>query len=1162
MRMDLCAKGFFLCFFLILFFSQANAIDVSENISADTTWGTVDSPYTVTTDVIVNSGITLTIDPGVVVNFLDNTALTVNGTLIARGAPSVPPGTPRNPIIFTSSVVGERWKHISFHVGSDAVYDMGGAYQSGSIIEIAIVENAGNQTDTGIYGAIQLNNAHPFLNDITVQNNTVSGIYGNNLSSEIKILASTISNNSSTSGFGGGGIYLGGVTGSQANIGFNTIQNNNADSHGGGVYIQQFDSLILENNPSISGNQAVGIDFSGGGIYVNQLGGTTTSNRIVGNTIVSNTADGDGGGIWVDNANMTIENNKIKNNDAFGGEGGGLFIGADAAAVISITKNMLVGNNAVSNGGSSHINDGAHTVSGNVIYKNTTGSAGHGAGIDVHDGTSTITGNVIAENSSGKQVLNMLGVTAATGNAIVNNKVNFLSAFESSSLTNFSDNTVVGNSTPDNLFVIENTVVTPMVNNNNIFNNLANLTFITLNANLNADSNWWGTNVLEDIQNMVSNINNASTEITTATPHAAPLVTVPISPPDSVSVTVGAAGFTVTWNANPEADVAGYNVYSGTSQVPDIKTFDDAGNVLEYIIPLPPPPNKNVYYIAVTAYDSGAGQGGDDPATEYVNEDQTSGVESWFSLQQAVSLFEADLSVAIVSDVGASINAGDPVTYTVTVTNNGPDVANNIVVASVLPIGSIFVSAPSACTEKNGTVTCNIIELAGVNPDNSATFDIVTTAPVEGGLHTNSVSVSSIDIDTVATNDSAFAEINVVTISDLSVEISAPASVVIGGSLTYRVTVINNGPSIANNVQLVSTLPGLATFVSTFGAGVCEESSGIVTCTLSELKNRSFNNTAVFNIIVDAPAATQMLSSTMVASADEIDPDGSNNTAVINTSVILGADLSIVLNGPVSVTSGESMTYSAAITNIGPDTANNIVFTSTLPTGAQFVSASSGCAESGGVVTCDILSLNSGAPGNTASIDISINAPDAAGTITTTAAVAADEADPLVSNNSALVDTDVIRETDLSVAVSADSSVTVGGSINYSITVTNNGPKSANNIVVEITLPAGTTFVSASNGCTQNNTIVTCDISTLDSLSPNNVALLEYTVTASSIAGTSTSNVTVTADENDLDESNDTATVTTTVNAKSSGGGGAFGPLIFVFVCWVYLVMLRKRKVI
>ena len=64
----------------------------------------------------------------------------------------------------------------------------------------------------------------------------------------------------------------------------------------------------------------------------------------------------------------------------------------------------------------------------------------------------------------------------------------------------------------------------------------------------------------------------------------------------------------------------------------------------------------------------------------------------------------ADLSVA-KDDSPDPVTEGDDVTYTITLTNNGPDAATGVLLTDTLPAGATFVSASSGCTEVSGVVT-------------------------------------------------------------------------------------------------------------------------------------------------------------------------------------------------------------------------------------------------------------------------------------------------------------------------------------------------------------------------------------------------------------------------------------------------------------------------
>ena len=73
-----------------------NTVSYGGAIATSMTWTKVGSPYVITETITVNSGVTLTIEPGVIVKGgMTSQQLTINGTLIANG-------TPEEPIYFTS----------------------------------------------------------------------------------------------------------------------------------------------------------------------------------------------------------------------------------------------------------------------------------------------------------------------------------------------------------------------------------------------------------------------------------------------------------------------------------------------------------------------------------------------------------------------------------------------------------------------------------------------------------------------------------------------------------------------------------------------------------------------------------------------------------------------------------------------------------------------------------------------------------------------------------------------------------------------------------------------------------------------------------------------------------------------------------------------------
>jgi uncharacterized repeat protein (TIGR01451 family) len=99
---------------------------------------------------------------------------------------------------------------------------------------------------------------------------------------------------------------------------------------------------------------------------------------------------------------------------------------------------------------------------------------------------------------------------------------------------------------------------------------------------------------------------------------------------------------------------------------------------------------------------------------------------------------------------------------------------------------------------------------------------------------------------------------------------------------------------------------------------------------------------------------------------------------------------------------GEDITYELAVANAGPADATGVTLVDTLPVGVTFVSASAGCAEAAGVVTCDIGDLAAGA---SVEITIVVTAPAEPATLTNSAEVSGEQPDSLVDNNTDSFDT-------------------------------------------------------------------------------------------------------------------------------------------------------------
>jgi uncharacterized repeat protein (TIGR01451 family) len=256
----------------------------------------------------------------------------------------------------------------------------------------------------------------------------------------------------------------------------------------------------------------------------------------------------------------------------------------------------------------------------------------------------------------------------------------------------------------------------------------------------------------------------------------------------------------------------------------------------------------------------------------------------------------ADLTVRKEASSG-TVLAGNELTYTIWITNNGPLPAQNVRVTD--------------------TLTC---DLGTLNPDGVATVNIrvrVNSNTSEGTL-ANQVIVGTDTLDDPA-NNTATVSTAVQTQADLSLTLrDEPDPVVAGTLLTYTLTLTNAGPSDARGVQVTLTLPsGLTVLGLSPSQGTC----GMSTCALGDV-SAGGTATLLLRARVNAGTPAGSLTLSAQASASTPDPNPASNTAAETTTVQTQADLSLTLRDePDPVVGGTLLTYTLTLTNAGPSDA-------------------------------------------------------------------------------------------------------------------------------------------------------------------------------------------------------------------------------------------------
>jgi uncharacterized repeat protein (TIGR01451 family) len=342
--------------------------------------------------------------------------------------------------------------------------------------------------------------------------------------------------------------------------------------------------------------------------------------------------------------------------------------------------------------------------------------------------------------------------------------------------------------------------------------------------------------------------------------------------------------------------------------------------------------------------------------------------------------------------------------------------------------------------------------------------------------------------DPVDGKDAFVAKIGGVFVPEGSADLSltktaSPDPLLLGGVLTYTLEVTNNGPAAASSVWLLDALPPGVTPVNP----PCpfDAVNNTITCQWASVPVGTLVVTiqvtpTVVGTITNH-AKVWAAASPALAVPPTCDPDGSNNSASVETQVLPAADLEVTKSGPPTAPQGGPLTYTLTVTNHGPSDATGVVVTDTLPANVTLVQAP-GCQSDNAApptLTCFVGNLSSGQ-----SVSFAVTVVVGPGpTVTNTASVTGAEADPDPQNNDSTAVTTVTLETDLQVTSSdAPDPVDIGAILTYTLEAKNNGPSPATGVTLTDTLAVNVSFLSAP-GCTYvaQTLKVTCLVGNLGS---------------------------------------------------------------------------------
>ncbi len=326
----------------------------------------------------------------------------------------------------------------------------------------------------------------------------------------------------------------------------------------------------------------------------------------------------------------------------------------------------------------------------------------------------------------------------------------------------------------------------------------------------------------------------------------------------------------------------------------------------------------------------------------------------------------ADLS--IVKSHTQAARVGDPLKFTLAVTNHGPSVARQVTVRDALPAGLTFVSATGdgwTCTAAAGVVTCDLAGPLAAGADATPITLVVTVEPGAYPAVDNTATVHTTTPDPKPGNDSSTDHVTVPPLVDLAISKSHRDPVSVGKQATYRLKVVNHGPTAdPGPVRVTDVLPDGLTFVSATGPGWdCSAAKSTVTCVAAAGLKVGETSTITLKVTVGPAAFPSVVNVATVTSGAE-DTDSTNNTASDPATVRSAVELTV--DKTLLSLTHSTATYRITVGNRGPNnTSTDIVVVDELPAALSYVEVSGRgwtCQAAAKTVTCTYPDVLEGPP--------------------------------------------------------------------------------------------------------------------------------------------------------------------------------------------------------
>ena len=379
----------------------------------------------------------------------------------------------------------------------------------------------------------------------------------------------------------------------------------------------------------------------------------------------------------------------------------------------------------------------------------------------------------------------------------------------------------------------------------------------------------------------------------------------------------------VLWNDVPAADPSVYCEITGSAPAQSLECeFGD----------LDPGDSVEVQVSSSTSADEGC-------ESTTLNNTATAAASNHDEIEASDSITVncPDLKIEKTPD-GAVVNAGDEISFTITVTSNGPGTAYDVELDDALPGDFAWAEDPDVpeCSITGSDLHCDIGDLA-----TGESFSVTVSAQTDGEDCGESAYLNTAVAD--ASNHAEISDTGDITIDcpDVLIDkepVETPISA--GEEARFTILVWNEGPGTATDVVVTDTLPFGTVWELLDADGMdCAieavlDGQATITCSVDELLAGAENaHELLIGYVTDQEDCGTLDNLADVSASNEPQANTANNSDEASI-VVECPGLNILKTADADpIDAGEEASFTITVWNAGPGTAFDVTMHDTLPAG-------------------------------------------------------------------------------------------------------------------------------------------------------------------------------------------------------------------------------------